>query len=91
MSHPCCNCRFFLPRAPGARPACLRVPAFPVRPPKAKQRRGCQRHAFIIPERQEDCAECEGGGWVLASYQGSHAPNLETCPTCGNEEGFPCP
>lgn len=37
------------------------------------------------------CPQCEGGGWVLASYQSAHPPNLEVCPECLNPEGLPCP
>jgi hypothetical protein len=37
------------------------------------------------------CLHCEDGGWVLSSYQAVGAPNVETCPKCGNPEDHPAP
>lgn len=34
-----------------------------------------------------ECEKCEGGGWVMSSYQGSHPPNFERCPGCLNPLG----
>ncbi len=42
-------------------------------------------------EPEAICSTCEGGGWVLSSYQSSKPPTFETCPECANPEGFPCP
>lgn len=38
-----------------------------------------------------ECTECEGDGWVLASYQSDHPPIFETCPKCLNPKDRPSP
>jgi hypothetical protein len=42
------------------------------------------------PNSDELCATCEGGGWIMSSYQ-PNPPNFEVCPDCCNPEGHPSP
>jgi hypothetical protein len=37
------------------------------------------------------CELCEGGGWVMASYQGATPPNFEICRVCFNPNNLPSP
>lgn len=38
-----------------------------------------------------ECEACEGGGWVLSSYQASGAPNMQLCTDCYNPLGIAHP
>lgn len=63
---------------------CAKVPAMPTR---TRLERTCR--SYTLREGAE-CPDCEGGGWVMASYQPA-PPNFEECPTCGNPERLRCP
>ena len=39
----------------------------------------------------EPCKTCDGGGWVMSSYQSAGAPNMKCCPDCRNPNGVPQP
>jgi hypothetical protein len=38
-------------------------------------------------EPEPGCLTCEGGGWIMSSWQaGPHPPYFDVCPDCGNPQ-----